>query len=534
MYKDYFISLFYVYLKLKDKYFFNYISDKDVAQWFNEFDEYFEKVYKEERLKEENAGRSNIEVAMSVSYSWYISKQPILSGEMLYKLIFTVLIKLDEKLITFVPIGGTPCLQHYRITNEELNTYISGEIQGSYVKIEEDDTLLFTVGNKRWKESKVTFESCPFQAIRGMILSKEEFTKFEQICNKFPNTTIHEDVIKIVTSHGSTNSGYICSPTKEHNFKNYGLGVFSKDMPLVQNGIVNRKKTLQQDIIDKSIEVAKRENASILVFPELALEVDPTTGGGMYEYLKQQLEVVDHPLKLVVASCYYQTASEGSYKSISNILYRDINEKWKVLDTYYKMIPCTIPYTKQFFQEEINEKDCQLMLEDLEIKRNVVLINYNNLMIGITICRDAMDLLSSHNPIHRYCDYVDLLIVISDNDGDSNMFVGTAECLARWHNCATVYANAVCATQKGADSLNADNYLELSFGIYPYKGGRNSTNVSGEITYYNYPFASKKYNYNQQVQSENTNVGILYSRGIVYNGLTEEEKRQYCKVYELK
>lgn len=153
---------------------------------------------------------------------------------------------------------------------------------------------------------------------------------------------------------------------------------------------------------------------------------------------------------------------------------------------------------------------------------NITLLPYKDCVVGIAICRDAMDLLDSHNPLHKYCDFADVMLVISDNTGDSNMFVGTAECLARWHNCATVYTNSI--HEALANPNKTDNHLEIAFALYPYKGSNvsSSTSVSGEIDYAAEPL--KAANLDPNIDS------IIYSPGITYGTL---DKNKYCKIYEI-
>jgi hypothetical protein len=229
----------------------------------------------------------------------------------------------------------------------------------------------------------------------------------------------------------------------------------------------------------------------------------------------------------VIAGSHYEGTSGSIYKNVSAI-YAKVNGNWENVANYTKLIPFTMGYstsvakTYQFDTEKYPLSEYKLLVEDIEMNDNITLLPYKDCVIGIAICRDALDLLDSHNPLHKYCDFTDIMLVISDNAGDSNMFVGTAECLARWHNCATIYTNSIHEAI-GSDN-KTDNYLEISFGIYPFKDSKtsSSTSVSGEINYIDKPF--------QSANIVPNTVGILYSKGIKYSTV---EKDKYCKIYEL-
>lgn len=107
------------------------------------------------------------------------------------------------------------------------------------------------------------------------------------------------------------------------------------------------------------------------------------------------------------------------------------------------------------------------------------------------------------------------------------MFVGVAECLSRWHNCAMLYTNAV---NEAADETAA-KFLEISFGIYPYKRrtSTGSTSLSGVLSYKGELF----------VQANNgdtiiPSLGILNSAGIHYEKLSNEELDNCVKLYTFK
>lgn len=208
---------------------------------------------------------------------------------------------------------------------------------------------------------------------------------------------------------------------------------------------------------------------------------------------------------------------------------------------YNKMIPFSMGYTAKVAEgygistAQYPLEQYNLVVEDIRLDNNITVLPFKDCVVGVAICRDVMDILDKHNPAHKHCDFVDVLLVISDNAGDSNMFVGVAECLARWHNCGTLYTNSVGEAQhekmdKEGKKLVVDEYLEVSFGIYPYKqpGGSNSTSVSGNITY------KLTVTPDMMLSSSGMDFMIIHSPGITTGDFTDEEIQNCCKIYEFK
>jgi hypothetical protein len=250
--------------------------------------------------------------------------------------------------------------------------------------------------------------------------------------------------------------------------------------------------------------------------PELAI------GAGGVDHLITELHVQSGDLLLVVAGSYYKNASPP-YFNYAPILAKGSDNSWKEITGYSKLIPFSAPPSA--FHGLNFPDDTTVAVEDIIPGTGIVILPAKDAIIGVAICRDAMDLLSAQNPIHGYVDFIDLLLVISDNTGNSNMFSGVAECLARWHNCATLYTNSIVETKQG------NKYLEMSFCIYPFKGGSSTTSVSGILTYDTSPFPE---------QQANTDffkvgaVGILASSGITYESVASDERENLCKVYAIK
>lgn len=366
--------------------------------------------------------------------------------------------------------------------------------------------IVIVFGKKQWNEEKLTVGSCPFQKIRGIILNDVELSEFNKVHTRLGSASLFKNgMLYAAASYANKRAALNMTANRGLNFGNIGLNVFAE-------------QSQQIDVITNSVKEADDELANVLIFPELSINHD------MLGTLENSLSSTSN-LNLVVAGSYYKGSSGSTYKNIS-IIYAKIGGKWEAVTEYSKLIPFTMGYTEKisdiygFDKSKYPVGQYKLLVEDIEMNDNITLLPYKDCIVGVAICRDAMDLLDSHNPLHKYCDFVDVMLVISDNTGDSNMFVCTAECLARWHNCATVYTNSI--HEAGTDKL--DSHLEISFALYPRKGSNvtSSTSVSGEINYAEEPFKAANFDPNM--------VGILYSHGITYGTLDESK---HCKIYEI-
>lgn len=457
---------FYKYLTFKHKYLFNYVSDDTVASYSGELDRKSKPIdYK----------------------SWYLEKMKTVTSELMqYKLILSLLLHYDK-----------------HISNTELR-YLH------------EKNFVMVFGKKQWNETKITIGSCPFQNIRGIALNDTEDSKFNSVYTKLSKISMFSaGKLNAAACHANPSSKLGMEPHRKLNFENIGLNVTGPDVKV------------EKDVIDKSVKYASDNNAGILIFPELAIEED------VQKYLKSSLGKYGKNLKLVVGGSYYKKTADKSsndspFQNLATI-YANISGKWEQITDYSKMIPFSMGYTKGvaenygFDTKEYPLGQYKLLTEDIRMDDNITILPFKDCVIGVAICRDAMDLLDTHNPLHKYCDFVDVMLVISDNNGDSNMFVGTAECLARWHNCATIYTNTI---EEALISSEPDSHLEISFAIYPYKGAKvsGSTSVSGEIDYAKKPFEAIDLDGGGMVS-------ILYSKGIEYSSFTAEELKNCCKIY---
>lgn len=455
-------NLFYQYLSQKSQFLFNYVQDKEVGELAKSYD-----------LKVKSGAQS--------LQKWFdLHNQAVKDSLQKYKLILTTLIKHEH---------------HYE--NSELTYSQWGD-------------MMFATGTKRWRETRVTMQSCPFQFIRGTLLNESEREIFNKTLTKTAHTALFGEKIKMVASHSSIDAQLTFRPTRELNFRNFGLQVLGPE------------KSIQEKIIQKGLAYSHQIAASVLILPELAIDEDKL------DFLEKTLsQYSDTTLKVVVGASHYAKAAraeEGFTNSAP--VYFNHSGKWEKLFTYHKMIPFSTRY--QELNENLIQTDLQLsdklLVEDISVSSNIALIPMKDGVIGIANCRDVLDLADPHNPIHRYANFVDLMLIISENSGNTNMFVGVAECLARWHNCATLYTNSVAQTQKIS---GADDKLEVSFAIAPKKGVDSPTSIAGEISYISNPFINQQ---NLPEEAEN----ILFSGELNYVALTQEELDRTCKSYEVK
>lgn len=474
------------YVTQKDKYFFNYLIDDDIKKIIESFDYAY----------------NNVHNAENFSYTeWQTMETDKIAREYLspmetdlrkFKLIFTTLMMYDKN-------------------------YKGSDLEYIFQKVASQNFVI-VFGPKKWKENKITFGSCPFQNIRAVALNDRDFAAMQKVQGLLNNETLFKGKeLKATCAHFTEYENLGMEATTELNFKNLGIKVAPKP-------------SIAENKIGKIIEKADKESA-VLIFPELLIDENSDTD--INKYLKST-----NNLKLVVKGSRY-VAKNGHYTNTAYCSVKVGNTWHKDACSYDKRIPFTMGYTEAVANAykidtgKYKLDKSELLVEDIVVDDSITVLPYKDCIVGVAICRDVLDLLDKNNPLHRYCDFVDLMLVISENNGDTNMFVGTAECMARWHNCATLYTNALHEAGKGN---KLDPYLEMSFALYPFKTTnpadkskykRSSTSVSGVITY----AAQGGY----RIDEENNPIfSILNSKGIKYEQLNEEDKRYGCKVYTFK
>lgn len=468
-----------LYVTQKDKYFFNYLIDKYIKNLIDSFESYYSSAQNSENFSYTEWQKIETD---KINNAYLTQEENDINK---FKLCFVTLMMYDKN------YKGSS-LEYEFVNGDSLN-------------------FIIVFGPKKWKENKITFGSCPFQNIRIISLNRDDYWATNNAYEFLHNETLFNGKeLKATCVHFTKDADLSMEATQELNFKNLGIKV-------------TPKQTITKDRIDKIMEKAR--GSSILIFPELQVDSEST----------KLIDAYTQRFKLIISGSRY-VAKDGHYTNTAYCSVKSGSAWYKELFSYNKRIPFSMGYTPEVAEAyhistyvyPLNKSD--LLVEDIVVDDRITILPYKDCIVGIAICRDVLDLLDKNNPLHKYCDFVDLMLVISENNGDTNMFVGIAECLARWHNCATLYTNAL--HEAGS---TPDPFLEMSFALYPYKKTdpsandytRSSTSVSGEITY------AAKLN-EKNYDKKHPVVTILNSKGIKYHQLTDEEKTSGCKEYTFK
>lgn len=388
----------------------------------------------------------------------------------------------------------------------------------SYASLKDDkrlkgNELILIIGKRIWDEKRFTEGSYPFNYIRFMILSKQESSDFFKLKNNIERTQIFDaDSAEVLVSHSDNDYKLLTKIEKELLYDNYGFDL-EVNSELMSDGKVYASTKVNEDgyiytgAKDKSVvcsqttyNVIKRiidycsEQTKVIVFPELMIDI--TELDCVIKILNKSREKLSN-VKIAIIGAYSNIAKEDkkekyqdkSYDNYAVILHNS-DGVWKLVAKYRKVIPSSMVMPlKTDINNNIKNNTITgdmpnkrvVMVENLNISnRNeeVVYIPCYDCVIGVAICRDVLDILNLDSPLHSYINCIDLLIVISLNQKDTNMFIGSAECLSRWHNCGVVYTNHI----EGCDSDN--ELIEVSFALTPYKATKSgSTSLTGVVCY---------------------------------------------------
>lgn len=369
-------------------------------------------------------------------------------------------------------------------------------------KVKEKLFGVLIIGRKVWCEPKFTEGSYPFTNIRFLILSSEENDRFLGIQETTEKIAVlMGGDMDVLVSHSNNNYSLLSKIEGKLSYGNYGidLGINVKVtsdgnevLPeMVKTGVYKCSKTTYE-VIKKAIDNCE-ENTALLVFPEVMIAQNELDS--VIELLNNSSSNIKNA-RFVVIGVYDDThhnnsqkTSNKSYNNLAVILFKS-GDTWKKLTEYKKIIPSSMFAPLETSKErniknkmDYSSKDKVVMVENLNIANKnefLTFIPCEDCIIGVAICRDVLDMLNLDNPLHRYVDIVDLLIVISYNAKDTNMFMGAAECLSRWHNCGVVYTNhiGICDSD--------DELIEVSFALTPFKSKiSGTTSLTGVVCYRN-------------------------------------------------
>lgn len=348
---------------------------------------------------------------------------------------------------------------------------------------------ILIIGKRIWSENRFTEGNCPFNNIRFIVLSATEYDKFIRHTPLTENLCIFNEngeyKTEVLVSH--SNMDYKFSTTDERRLvhNNYGFR-------LNINGLIDEKQSDEAKFDEGCSKATNHaikeaiqnctESTNILVFPEVMITQSELDGViNLFDSCKEKNFL---NVKLIVIGVYRKR--EIGYDNLAVVLIKR-NEKWDKLTEYKKIIPSSFANTIDMNGIKTCNTAHQLktviQVEDLNkanMNEDLSIIMCQDCVIGVAICRDALDILNLDSPLHRYADTVDILIVISLNKADTNMFMGSAECLSRWHNCGVVYTNniSVCNSET--------KLIEVSFALTPFKGEKaGTTSLTGVVCYRN-------------------------------------------------
>ncbi len=236
--------------------------------------------------------------------------------------------------------------------------------------------------------------------------------------------------------------------------------------------------------IESCLSWAKQEQADVVLFPEMSID---QKGLGVVESWIGRNAGQDGVPGIIVAGSIYVMV-EGSYRNRSTIyLTGQENSSGQSFHKLYydKNVPfsMTVPRDvaslpasdwKEIYQAARSHGK-KVIVEDFLSGGSITLVNTSKGMLGFAICRDALDLAGIGNPLERYLNFVDHLMIISFNEGVTNLFEAQGEDLARWHNCAVVYMNA------GQAVAATNDVVKMAYSINPYD--RASSGIHGTIYY---------------------------------------------------
>ncbi len=242
--------------------------------------------------------------------------------------------------------------------------------------------------------------------------------------------------------------------------------------------------------IESCLSWAQQKQADVVLFPELS--IDQPGLDVVESWIGRNAGQAGVPGVIVAGSFYLKV--EGSYRNRATIYLTgqdDPSGRGFHKLHYDKNVPfsMTVPGDpskmpesdwKTIF-EAAQSAGKKVVVEDFVSGGGIALVNTSKGMLGFAICRDALDLAGVGNPLERYLNFVDHLMIISFNEGVTNLFEAQGEDLARWHNCAVAYMNA------GQSVGPTNDVVKMAYCIYPYD--RASSGIGGKIYYRKAPEA---------------------------------------------
>lgn len=395
---------------------------------------------------------------------------------------------------------------------------------------------LLAVGRRMWQYKDSIAGDYLFPNLRFMPLSDKEFNAYNRTLRTVKESPIYSmvNVGKRIFRVGSSSLNDIVpvfEGTKKLQNSNYGIRSRAiSDMPY--EGVIKTGKA--KDEIKKALEWVIANNIEIWILPEMCVDES------MLFYLKGLLLDAKgrlNNLKLIVAGSTYREIHPGKYSNQAPIWILDKDKNLVELDGYDKKVPFSMNVPSSTSSPDMktimnNAKaaGCNILVEDMDLGDDGVsfrIVRMESGYIGVAICRDVLDLSERCNPLNRYVDFVDVMLVVSMNSGHTNGFTSTAESMARWHHCATVYNNNMTSVNNPNDKT-----IEMTFAIWP-KSDRVA-GIQGSIYYMEAPVFEQLLQTNGlSLKSDmltklcSSTLTSIYSKGVVAQKMPEDGNMFY-------
>lgn len=279
----------------------------------------------------------------------------------------------------------------------------------------------------------------------------------------------------------------------------------------------NDETILKDGVMNAILEAwnwAYKNKIDIWLLPELCIDED-----GLF-LLKKYLQNHHTYPRLIIPGTTYVKNSNLSYSNRAPVWVRDENGNWDYTKYFNKVVPFGM--NTDVNSPSIDVKTISIAAENNGAKileegftsdGNIMTGDLGGIKYGVAICRDVLDVFDKHNPLFEYCEQqVDIMLVTSMNTGHTNLFTATAESMARWHNCTTIYVNNFTSVPK-----EQDNTVELSFALLP-----DTSKVAGisGLIYYRKPPVYNAALSDQPVSELLTEIDLAFENRVsaIYSG----------------
>ncbi|MCP4215880.1 MAG: hypothetical protein GY765_14600 [bacterium] len=372
-----------------------------------------------------------------------------------------------------------PSVENYTLLFDSLKAVdksLDGEAAMEYVY----DNGILLVGKSTWQAFSLLPGEYPFTNLRFIQMQKSDIERYQNT-PKIDFKTPGNLKVGACTLTSSTVTQF-----------GGAANLHGKEYGLVAESISNPDQ-LAKDILS-SLEWAKSNGVDVLLFPELSIDDEGTQV--IEKWIGDNKDQLDTLPGIIVAGTFYRNV-DGNLRNRAPIYLIDGKSSGgsPFYKTYYdKHVPfsMTVPHStakvsnpalKKLY-DEAKAAGATIIVEDFVSSDSITPVNTSAGVIGFAVCRDVLDLAGIGNPLRRYLDFVDFAMIVSFNDGITNLFEAQGEDLARWHNCGVCYVNAMQAVP----NCQTNSEVKMSFAIYPYDKAGSA--ISGEI-YYGNPLQEK-------------------------------------------